>query len=176
LVTFTHIYLNRVLTSDSRFLTCICMAHGTSVLLFSHLFSLVLFLGLIDINSHIDEEVNITAFINCNYLGVSKWVSKIIWWWEVRQQISCISASQVCVYGIYFYVHEWFIFSMQRLRWQDRVISLTYLTLLMNMIMMRRVVTGDEDAELYDLAVSFFSSQLSCIPLCRLFTSSWPLF
>jgi hypothetical protein len=44
----------------------------------------------------------------------------------------------------------------------------------MNMIMMRRgpVVTGDEDAELYDLAVSFFSSQLSCIPLGRLFTSS----
>jgi hypothetical protein len=29
-----------------------------------------------------------------------------------------------------------------------------------------------DDAELYDLAVSCFSSQLSCIPLCRLFTSS----
>jgi hypothetical protein len=88
------------------------MAHGTSVLLFSHLFSLVLFLGLIDINRHIDEEVNIIAFINCNYLGVSNWVSKIM----MVRGTTAISATQVCVYGIYFYVHEWFIFSMQRLR------------------------------------------------------------
>jgi hypothetical protein len=92
------------------------MAHGTSVLLFSHLFSLVLFLGLIDINSRFIFYAEITMTRQGDLIDVLK----------------------------------------------------------MNMIMMRRgpVVTGDEDAELYDLAVSFFSSQLSCIPLGRLFTSS----